>query len=272
MNSFRCHPWTRQAAVFTVLLAIHSAGRGQNAAQKILAGDTKVTVISEYKGKDKLPAPTQIIIHDFDVPSEIITIDRSPAAHLFANSPIARRKGDAGEDEDPAAVARKVQAAFSKRLLSDLKTTSIPAEVTPLGANPDMPVDTLNVRGDFTTVKQGNKTARIMIGLGRGASDVQAHVMISLLTANGPLLLSEFNVSSASGKKPGAVETMGVGSAAGSVAASGAVDGKATVEGDTSRIANAVAKELRNIMAAQQWIPGPGAEKQTEASATQTPR
>jgi hypothetical protein len=42
-----------------------------------------------------------------------------------------------------------------------------------------------------------------MIGLGRGASDVQAHVLISLITGTGPLFFGEFNVT-----------TMGVGSVA----------------------------------------------------------
>jgi hypothetical protein len=57
-----------------------------------------------------------------------------------------------------------------------------------------------SIRGNFTTIKQDNKTSRLMIDLGRWASDVQAHVLISLITGTGPLLLSGFNVDAASGK------------------------------------------------------------------------
>jgi len=272
MNPFLRFSVVRFCLVFAGVLAVQPIVQAQNTAEKVFVGNTKVTVTAGYKGQDKLPAPGQIVVHDFDVPSEIITIDSSPAAHIFSNSPIAHMKGDAGQDENSASVAEKVQAAFSKALLADLKKTSIPVTESPLGANPETPVGTLIIRGNFTTVKQGNKTARIMVGLGRGASDVQAHVIISLLTADGPVLLSEFNVDATSGKKPGAAETMGVGYAATSVAASGAEDGKATVEGDTSRIAGAVAKELRNIMTTQGWLPNQDREKQADASEAKQPQ
>jgi hypothetical protein len=81
----------------------------------------------------------------------------------------------------------------------------------------------------------------MMIGFGRGASDVQTDLVVSLTTSNGPVTVSEFNLNSKSGKKPGAAATMGAGAAAGaSVGAAGATYHKATVEGDASRMANAV--------------------------------
>ena len=258
--------------LLTSLLVGSSWVRAQNTATKILVGKTRVTVIAGYTGNDKLPAPQQIVIHDFDVPSEIITIDDSHAARLHSNGLIAHMKGDTGQDQDPAIVAEKVQAAFSKTLLSDLGKSTIPITRSPLGANPDASAGTLIIRGSFTTVNQGNRGKRIVIGLGRGASDVQAHVNISLLTADGPILLSEFNVDSSSGKKPGAAETMGIGGAAASVAANGAEDSKATVEGDTARMAHAVAKELKAIMTAQKWIPGPDSGNAAETSGTKQPQ
>jgi Domain of unknown function (DUF4410) len=97
----------------------------------------------------------------------------------------------------------------------------------------------LNVRGDFTDVNLSNKTKRMIIGFGRDASDVKAHVVASLIGAEGPIVLAEFELRSQSGKKPGAAATMGIGGAAASVAASGAMDGKAAVERDTARMAKA---------------------------------
>jgi hypothetical protein len=47
---------------------------------------------------------------------------------------------------------------------------------------------------------------------------------------------------------------MGVGSAAASAGVAAATDGKATVEGDASRMAKAVSKQVQSIMAAQHWI------------------
>lgn len=241
----------------TLLTITVATLQAQNTVEKVLVGDTKVTVLQSYKGTDTLSKPAQIVVHDFDIPSEVITIDRSPAAHILGHSPIARMKGDAGENENPAAVATKVQAAFSKTLLNELKKTSIPSVQSALGANPESPVSTLIIRGDFTSVKQGNKTARVMIGLGRGASDVQAHVAVSLITPDGPVLLSEFKVNSQSGKKPGAAETMGVGGVATAAGTSAATDSKSDVEGDTSRMAKAVARQIQSVMTTQKWIAAP---------------
>ena len=244
----------RSVLIVLAVLSLPVSGFSQNSAEKLLVGDTRVTVIAGYTGKDKLALPLGIVLHDFDVPAEIITVDHSPAAHILTNSPVAQIKGDAGQEENPAIVAQKVPAAFAKQLLADLKKTPIPVSESPLRANPEPRVGTLIIRGNFLTVKQGNKTARIMIGLGRGASDVKAHVVISLITSSGPILLSEFQVDAAGGKKPGAAETMGVGSVATGAATSAAMDGKSSVESDTTHIANAVAKELKRIMVAQQWI------------------
>jgi hypothetical protein len=248
-----------------MIFAISGTAQAQNAAEKVLVGSTKIIVVAEYKDHEKLPTPTEIVVHDFDVPGEVITIDHSPAAHILSHDPIAHIKGDTGKEEDPANVANQVQASFSKTLVSSLTKTGLRTRKVPLDANEPPSIGSLIIRGNFTTVKQGNKTARMMIGLGRGASDVQADVIVSLITANGPVLLTEFKVDSASGKEPGAVETMGIGSAATSVAASGGTDGKATVQGDTSRLAATVAKEIKSRMIAQGWISAaPGAAKDAQ--------
>jgi uncharacterized membrane protein len=108
--------------------------------------------------------------------------------------------------------------------------------------------------------------ARMMIGFGRGASDVKAHVIVSLNAPSSPVLPAEFDIESESGKKPGAAATMGVGSAAAGVGTSTATDSKASVEGDTTRMAKAVATEIEDLMVAQQWIHPMKASKQTETT------
>ncbi|WP_263418009.1 DUF4410 domain-containing protein [Terriglobus albidus] len=256
----------RQACLVAALIfAVSVAAQAQNAAEKVLVGTTKVTVVAEYRDHEKLPTPTEILVHHFDVPGEVITIDHSPAAHILSHDPIAHIKGDTGKEEDPANVANHVRASFSKTLVSSLTKTGVPTREVSLDANEPPSIGSLIIRGNFTTIKQGNKAARMMIGLGRGASDVQADVIVSLITPNGPVLLAEFEVDSVSGKKPGAVETMGIGSAATSVAASGGTDGKATVQGDSSRLAAAAAREVESRMIAQGWISAaPGAAKDAQ--------
>lgn len=96
-----------------------------------------------------------------------------------------------------------------------------------------------------------------MVGFGCGASSVRADVTVTLIGDRGPILVSEFQLSFASGKKPGAVATMGVGSLAVGTAAGGVTDKKSTVDADVARMAQAVAKQIAATMSAQKWIPSP---------------
>jgi hypothetical protein len=241
----------------------------QNEVQKVMVGDAKVTVLQSYEGKDKLAKPAQILVYNLDVSPDVITIDRSHVAHILDNGPIHRIKGNAGQESNPDAVAERVQQTFSKTLVKELKKTSIPASAVDPAGEQNAAVNTLSIHGDFTAVNEGNEGARMMIGFGRGASDVQAHVVVSLSTASGPVTVSEFNVNSKSGKKPGAAATMGAGAGAGaSVGAAGATNGKATVEGDSSRMAKEVAKQIQSVLAAQQWIAPPAAAQQSQTAQT----
>ena len=255
-----------RAASMVALFAATLSSSAQNTVGKVLVGNTKVTMVHSYSGKDKLPKPTQITVFDFDLPIDVVTIGRSMEAHILNHDPIAHIKGDAGQASDPAVVARKVQAAFSKRLINELKKTKIPVTSADSSPASDSQVYVLTVRGAFTAVKQGNMGARMIIGFGRGASDVKVHVIVSLTAPSSPVLVAEFDLESASGKKPGAAATMGVGSAAASVGTSTATDSKTSVEGDTTRMAKTVATEIEGLMVAQQWIPPMKTSKQSETA------
>jgi hypothetical protein len=227
----------------------------QNAAKKLLVGDTKVEIVAKYQG-DAQPKPDKVLIHDFDVPPDVISLDDSPAARLH------RRRAAAAAASSPEAVARQLQASFSKALVRELQQASVPAEAV-AGADAPPPPHSLSVKGEFTAINQGNKTKRVLIGFGKGASDVQAHVTVSLATEQEPIVLLEFNVKSQSGKKPGAAATVGAGaatmgtvsapSAAAGVGAGGVLDRTATVEADASRMAKGVAKQIAELMTSQPW-------------------
>jgi hypothetical protein len=253
-----------QTILVTSMFAGFLPSFAQNTAEKIFIGNTKVTMLHSYSGPDKLPKPALVTVFDFDVPPDVVTVDKSVPAHVLDNDPIAHMKGTAGQKSDPAAVAAKVQAAFSKQLIKALKSMPMPVSSAASGGDSVSLPNVVTVHGEFTAVKQGNAAVRMMIGFGRGASDVKAHVVVSLNTSSTPVVLAEFDLSSESGKKPGAAATMGAGAAAGaSVAASGATDSKATVDGDSARMAKVVAAEIENVMVAQQWIAPPKNAKQT---------
>jgi hypothetical protein len=188
------------------------------------------------------------LIYDFTVSPDVVTIDQSAAATRLQQRRLQRREPDADSSTD--ALAKQVQGAFAKTLVSEIQETAMAAETTPAD-DAAIPAHTLMVHGESTTINQGNKTKRMMIGFGRGASDVTAHVTVSLTTDAQPVVLSEFNLQSKSGKKPGAAATMGVGSVAVGVAAGGVGDRKASVEADATRMAKAVAKQIEGSVISQ---------------------
>lgn len=330
-----------------IALLAAAAAVAENTAKKVLLGDTKVDVLARWQGAAP-PKPGRIVVYDFDVPVDVVSVDRSPAARVHLP-----RHGEQGSDPNsPEEVARQVRASFAKSLAHELQAAKLPVEVAaadgvpsnggqpvgadssggqPVGAVPSggqpegavssggqsegavssgaqpegalstgtppedaasngsppegaassgaqagaafsqgaqAPPGSLVVHGDFTAIKQGNKTKRIFIGFGKGASDVQAHVTVSEVGADQqPLTLLEFNVRSKSGKKPGAAVTVGAGaatlgtvtagSAAAGVATGGVLDRAATVEADAARMAKGVAKQVLDLLRSRQWAPSP---------------
>jgi hypothetical protein len=236
-----------------VIAANPGIARAQNPVEKVLVGDTKVKTIASYQGTTPLPKPEKILVYNFDVSPSAITMDDSPAARIHQRH--LERKG-LPDDSSPEVIAQRVQGAFSRTLVNELLKNGAPAEAVPPPGTA-IPAHALVVRGDFTAIEQGDRGKRVMIGLGRGASDVQAHVIVSLTTDGPPIVLSECYLRSESGKKPGAAASLGWGSIAVAAATGAASDEKATVEADASRMAKHVAKLMESIMTEQHWIAPP---------------
>ena len=164
-------------------LLVAATGQAQNAvkkaAKKVFVGDTKVETVAKYQG-GPLPKPEKVVIYDFTVPGDVISVDTSPAARMT-------RRGKTAEGEpksSPEVVARQVQSAFSKSLVSELQRASVPAEAAPAGADTAPAPNALLVQGEFSAINEGNKTKRVLIGFGKGASDVQAHVTVKLAASS----------------------------------------------------------------------------------------
>lgn len=233
-----------------VFLMAGQVAMAQNSAGNPLTGDVKATVIQRYSGPAVLPKPDKIVIHEFTVNPGVVTTDQSIAAQLHRTMML--RHG-VDEDSSPDVLARRVQAAFAKALADELKNVNTPIQKAS-ATDGVLSGSDLIIEGDFTTINEGDKTKRIMIGFGRGASNVRTHVRVSLVTQGHSTVVLEFNLSSESGKKPGAAATMGIGSLAVGAAAGGAGDRNSTVEADASRMGKLVAKQVEAFMTDQKWI------------------
>ena len=131
-----------------------------------------------------------------------------------------------------------------------------------------MPAGTQNallIKGQLVSIDEGNRTERVIIGLGAGRSDVRAQVRVYEVTATGSRLIDQIEVDGKSGLTPGMAETMGAGGLAGHLLVSAVVSGGvhvaseaigADVVADADRAAKGIAKQLATLFAQQGWSHG----------------
>jgi hypothetical protein len=236
---------------FCAFVLVCQVSGAQNSVGNALSGDAKVEVLHSYSGPDALLKPERVVIQNFTTVGDVV-MDESMATRLHQHSLLHR---GSGEDATPEALIRKVQDSFAKTLVAQFKKVNIASDRVTDASSVVGPA--LIVEGEFIAVNQGDATQRIMLGFGRGASDIKTHVIISLAVNGSKTVLLDCNINSQSGKKPGAIVSMGGGSLAVGAATGDLGDNKATVQGDASRMAKLVAKQTEAVMVAQKWIPAP---------------
>ena len=118
------------------------------------------------------------------------------------------------------------------------------------------------IKGQLVSIDEGNRTERVIIGLGAGRSDVRAQVQVYEVTAAGRQLIDTIEVDAKSGLAPGMAETMGVGGLTGHLLVSTVVGGGlhvadealgTNVVADADRSAKGIAKQLSALFAKEGW-------------------
>lgn len=206
---------------------------------------TSVTPRAADPGPAALPAPALVVVEDFDLSGAQVTLDSGIG-------PRAKRMAQGGsETADKRALAASVVGTITRTVTEQLRRDGL--IVVPAVSSATNPVDAkLVVAGRMIDIDQGNATKRNAIGLGAGASSVKAVVEIAYAGPAGRTVLERFDAEQKSGRKPGALATMG-GSAAG--AAVGTVVGAAltSVERDASNLADTVADKVTALWRARGW-------------------
>lgn len=230
-----------RSAVSTVFLTV-----GFCSAQTPGMGRVEIKSIQSFPGTSQLSKPTSIVVYNFAATADEVKLNSAMLNRV-------RTKVSGSESETKEKLAQKIIDDFSDSLVKDLEKTGIPASRGVVGAT--APEGSLAVQGDFSLIDEGNRTRRMAIGLGAGVSKIVAHVECYVRQTDKNTMLTEFNATSQSSRKPGAAETMGAGAAPEvTAAASGATELKQGAEGDTGRMAKAVAKQITKTLAAQGWI------------------
>ena len=200
-----------------------------------------------------LPRPDVVLVYDFAVSPEQVSLNRG----LFAR--LGRDVSPATATEDEARVGREVAEGFAVELVKRIQRLGLPAERAAAGQA--APAGSLAITGQFLSIDEGNRMRRTMIGFGAGQSEVRALAQVALQTAHGPLLAEEFETSGASARTPCVAPMIGPGLAvrgAAGVAVSGGThaltEHRTEVEADARRIADELAKQLGKFFVHHGWI------------------
>jgi hypothetical protein len=134
---------------------------GVACAQVPGTGRVQIEPIKSYSGASPLSKPIAIVVYNFAATPQEVELNHSALNRV-------RMHMSGAQDDEKAKLAHKIVDGFSESLVKDLQKTGLPVS---RGVAGDLPPDySLAVQGDFLLIDEGNRTRRMVIGLGTGAS------------------------------------------------------------------------------------------------------
>ena len=222
----------------------------------VLAACTSTQSQMETAGQT-LPRPQVVIVDTLATSPSEVTLDQGLSTEV--EEAIKADRGTSRTQQEVEA-GRQVADAIADKLVVEIRDTGLRAE-----RGSALPAGTQNaalIKGQLVSIDEGNRTERVLIGLGAGRSDVRAQVQVYEMTAAGRQLIDTIEVSAKSGLAPGMAETMGVGGLTGHLLVSTVVGGGlhvadeaigANVVADADRAAKGIAKQLSALFAREGW-------------------
>ena len=204
-----------------------------------------------------LPPPQVVIVETFAASADEVTLDEGLSTEV--EEAIKAHRGDSRTDQEVQA-SRQVADAIAEKLVVEIRDMGLRAErgsALPAGTQ-----NALLIKGQLVSIDEGNRTERVIIGLGAGRSDVRAQVQVYELTAAGRQLIDTIEVDAKSGLAPGMAESMGVGGLTGHLLVATLVGGGlhvadealgANVVADADRASKGIAKQLSALFGKEGW-------------------
>jgi Domain of unknown function (DUF4410) len=231
------------------------AGAAVFGALALLTGCTQSS--SQIETSAELPRPQVVVVQDFAVwPGEVQldpglsgTIDETLGANQLPPRTAKEQQ-----------IGHQVASALADELVVEIRDLGLPAQ-RGSGLPPGMATG-LIISGQFVSVDQGNRTERVVLGLGAGRSDVRVRAQVFDVSPAGRRLVDEIEVDAKSGLQPGMAETMGLGALTGHFLTATLVSGTLQVADeslgtsvvvDSNRAAKGIAKQLAGYFAEQGW-------------------
>lgn len=215
----------------------------------------KMQTSEAYLGPS-LARPDRVVVSYFSIASDQVKLDQGVGAR------VTRAANDQPQDELALRAAKDTQAALAERIVEQLNKYGLPAELSSEGAA--YPRSVL-VQGQIVGIDQGNRTRRMLVGLGAGKSSVSADAQIYYATnVAPPRFMMAFEGSADSGHMPGAAETMGAGAVAQRATTSAVLTGathagaethRATDTAEADKLGDGIALRIGQFAVDQGWIP-----------------
>jgi Domain of unknown function (DUF4410) len=204
-----------------------------------------------------LPQPQVVIVDTFAAAPDEVRLDEGISTEV--EQAVKERRGTSRSQQEVQA-GRQVADAIADKLVVEIQDMGLRAErgsTVPAGTQ-----NALLIKGQLVSIDEGNRTERVIIGLGAGRSDVRTHVQVYEVTPTGSRLIDTIEVDAKSGLTPGMAESMGVGGLTGHLLVATAVSGGvhviseamgADVVADADRAAKGIAKQLSTVFAKEGW-------------------
>jgi hypothetical protein len=198
-----------------------------------------------------LPRPDVILVRDFAVTSDDVKLDKGITASIGLSIE------GVTESEEQVRVGRQAADQLAAKIVDALNERGIHAARG--RGRPVITPNTVILIGEFLTVDQGSRAARLVVGFGLGGTELRTR--IEAYRAGQRIAAAE--TLAASGAKPGAAVTLGMGAAAGTAATAAAVAAgtatasevfSANVEADIRRTADAIADQIRDAYRERGWL------------------
>jgi hypothetical protein len=221
-------------------------------AMSLGCASVRISDRERYAG-DTLPRPGSILVHDFAVTAADLPIWSAARASF--------EEADAEQTPKELEAGRKLGTQVAEQLVKEISDMGLPA-MRASGAPPPRDGDLVLV-GYFTSVNDGSRLKRLVLGFGAGSAELKTHVEVYRMTAAGIDQLGSGTLDSGGGKGPGmivpAIVTIATANpigiaVGGAVKAEGELTGRSTIKGSAKRTASKVADELEVAFRNQGWI------------------
>jgi hypothetical protein len=187
------------------------------------SGCAETVVLPTYEtAKFAVERPKRILVYDFAVTRDQVKENEGflqGTLNDFEETTTYQHEGD---------IADEVRLVAAEEMVKGIQNLGLPAErAVP---NSPVPPHALAITGQFLNVDEGNKAARLVIGFGKGQSEVDIRIQVYgyALDASGapepkPSKLLQFHTHADSGSTPGAIVMGPAGAVASGIGTAAAV-------------------------------------------------